>query len=191
MRIPVEMSFKDVESTAAMEELVRERVERLKRFYRGITACRVAVEAPHRSGNADAVGHRVRVEVSVPGNNIVVSRDRNFPEEEYDPYTAIRVAFKAAERQLKTQAGRERKGRRHRVGPPHAVIEQMFPDQGYGFLSTADGRQVYFHRNSVVNDRFDELETGEEVRFEETDGDEGPQATTVAPIGDHGNHQLT
>lgn len=191
MRIPVETSFKHVESTAAMESLVRERVDRLKRFHRGITACRVSVEAPHRSGNAEAVGHRVRVEVSVPGKNIVVSRDRNFPEEEYDPYTAIRAAFNAAERQLKSRAGKLRRGRRRRVGPPHAVVERMFPDEGYGFLSTDDGRQVYFHRNSVVNDRFEELEPGEEVRFEETDGDEGPQATTVAPIGEHGSHEMT
>ena len=48
-----------------------------------------------------------------------------------------------------------------------------------------DGRDVYFHRNSVLNDEFDHLEVGAEVRFAEEMGDKGPQASTVATIGKH------
>lgn len=191
MRIPFEIAFKNVEPTAAMERMIRRRVDRLMRYHRGIIACRIAVEVPHRSGNAQAVGHRVRIEVSVPGDELVVSRDRNIPEEEYDPYAAIRNAFSAMESQLKTYSGRQRRQRHPRSGPPHAVVRRLFHDEGYGFLETADGRQIYFHQNSVVNDNFDELQLGEEVRFEATEGREGPQATTVAQIGRHGHRYLT
>lgn len=191
MRIPLEIAFKNVDPTAAMEQLVRERVDRLSRYNRDIIACRVAVEAPHRSGNAEAVGHRVRIEVSVPGDELVVSRDRNFPGEEYDPYTAVRKAFSAMESQLKSYAGRRESQRQPRRRPPHAVVLRMFPDDGYGFLRAGDGREIYFHENSVVNDAFDALEIGEEVRFEATEGREGPQATTVDRIGRHGHRYLT
>lgn len=191
MRIPLEVAFKSVEPTAAMERLVRERVERLTRYHRGIIACRVSVEAPHRSGDGDAVGHRVRVEVSVPGDELVVSRDRDFPEEEFDPYGAIRKSFEAMESQLKSYSGRQRRQRQPRTRPPHATVLRIFEDQGYGFLRAADGREIYFHENSVVNDNFDELEIGEEVRFEATEGRKGPQATTVKQIGRHGYRYLT
>ena len=191
MRVPLEIAFKNMEPTAEMEALVRQRARRLRRYERDIIACRVSVEAPHRSANEDVVGHRVRIEISVPGNELVVSRDRSHKREEYDPYVAIRQAFTAAERQLKSHAGRKRKGRHPRVGPPHAVVARKFDGEDYGFLQAADGRDIYFHRNSVVNDGFDDLEVGDEVRFEEAVGDEGPQASTVSPIGDHGSHQLT
>lgn len=192
MRIPLEIAFKNVEPTAAMETLVRERVDRLSRYYPGIIACRVAVEAPHRSGNADAIGYRVRVEVSIPGGELVASRDRSAVRwEEHDPYNAIRDAFKAAESQLKSRAGRRRRGRHPRQGPPHAVVAKLFPEEDYGFIRTAGEREIYFHRNSVVNGQFDELSIGDEVRFEEAQGMEGPQASTIQPIGQHGRRHLS
>lgn len=191
MRIPFEIAFKNVEPTAAMERLIRRRVDRLMRYNRDIIACRIAVEAPHKSPSGQPTGHRVRIELSVPGNELVVSKDRDFPEEEYDPYGAIRHAFSAMESQLKSYSGRQRRQRHPRTGPPHAVVRRLFRDDGYGFLETADGREIYFHENSVVNDHFDDLELGEEVRFEATEGMKGPQATTVARIGEHGHRYLS
>ena len=191
MRIPLEIAFKNMDPTSAMESLVRERVDRLTRYNRDIIACRVAVEAPHRSANEEIVGFRIRIELSVPGNELVVSRDRSHRRDEYDPYMAIREAFKAMESQLKSYAGRQRSDRQPQSGPPHALVDKIFADDGYGFLKASDGREIYFHKNSVVNDRFDDLEIGQEVRFEATMGMEGPQATTVSPIGRHGHRYLS
>lgn len=191
MRIPMEIAFRNVEPSAAMEALIRERGERLQRFYRGIIACRVAVEAPHRSGNEEVVGYRVRVEVSVAGQDLVVSRDRSHRRDEFDPYVAIREAFVAMERQLKSHRGRRIRARRpEQAGAPHARVAQIFYGEGYGFLETPGGEAIYFHQNSVLNGGFEDLEAGEEVRFEVTDGDEGPQATMVDPVGRHGRHVL-
>lgn len=191
MRVPLEIAFKNVEPTAAMESLVRQQVDRLTRFYDRIITCRVAIEAPHRSAHADAVGHRVRIEVSLPGDTLFVSRDRSHNRSQYDPYRAIRTAFAAAEKQLRSHAGRQRRHRHPRTGPPHAVVDHLVPDEDHGFLRTPSGRQIYFHRHAVVGDGFDDLEPGDEVRFEERRGNEGPQASTVSPIGRHGHHELT
>ena len=67
--------------------------------------------------------------------------------------------------------------------PPEARIARLFPDEGYGFIETADGREVYFHKNSVVGERFERLEVGKEVRFVEEHGENGPQASTVHVAG--------
>jgi cold shock CspA family protein len=55
----------------------------------------------------------------------------------------------------------------------------LFPERGYGFLTTSDGREVYFHQNSVLGNKFKDLKIGTEVRFVEEPGDKGPQASTV------------
>lgn len=62
---------------------------------------------------------------------------------------------------------------------------EMAQNQDYGRIQTSDGREVYFHRNSVVNGDFNSLDVGGEVRFDEESGDQGPQASTVQPIGKH------
>jgi len=66
--------------------------------------------------------------------------------------------------------------------PPQAVVSQLFAAEGYGFLSTPDGRGIYFHRHSVLAPGFDQLAIGTEVRFAEELGDKGPQASTVTMV---------
>jgi cold shock CspA family protein len=55
----------------------------------------------------------------------------------------------------------------------------------HGFLETFDGRDVYFHKNSLVGDWFETLVPGTEVAFVEEPGEMGPQATTVWIVGRH------
>jgi cold shock CspA family protein len=57
--------------------------------------------------------------------------------------------------------------------------------EDFGRIRTDDGREIYFHRNSVINGGFDRLEIGDQVRFNEGQGDVGPQATTVKVAGKH------
>jgi cold shock CspA family protein len=64
-------------------------------------------------------------------------------------------------------------------------VTKLEPDQDYGRIQTSDGRDIYFHRNSLVRGDYGDLEVGSEVRFEEESGEEGPQASTVHIIGKH------
>jgi cold shock CspA family protein len=69
--------------------------------------------------------------------------------------------------------------------PPHGVIASLDPERGHGFIAASDGREIYFHRNSVAGGKFDDLKVGQEVRFSEAVGDEGSQATSVRLVGKH------
>jgi cold shock CspA family protein len=71
--------------------------------------------------------------------------------------------------------------------PLHGRIARLYAYEGYGFIDTAEGIEVYFHRNAVVGGNFDELEVGTEVRFAmpPAEGDKGPQASTVQALGRH------
>jgi cold shock CspA family protein len=95
-------------------------------------------------------------------------------------------AFQAMERQLKERAERQRmQVKQHDVEA--AFVVRLFRDQDYGFLKTPEGREIYFHRAATVGQDWERLELGTQVRFEESMGEMGPQATTVQIIDKPGH----
>ena len=182
MQLPLQITFRHMEPSPAVEAKVRERADKLERFFDQITACRVAVEAPHRHHHQGTL-YQVRVDLTVPGEELVVSRDPGLNHGHEDVYVAVRDAFDAAERRLEEYARRQRREVKTHEEPPHGRIIEMLPAEDYGRILTTDGREVYFHRHSVVDGDFDRLEVGEEVRFSEEQGAQGPQASTVHVLG--------
>ena len=67
---------------------------------------------------------------------------------------------------------------------PAGTVTQLRDD--FGFLETDDGREIYFHRNSVLDEGFAHLRVGTRVSFSEEMGERGPQASTVHLLGKHG-----
>jgi len=61
----------------------------------------------------------------------------------------------------------------------HGFICEIHPKQGFGRIETVDGRIIYFHQDSVLDQPFAKLTTGTEVRFAAKHGAHGPQATMV------------
>lgn len=182
MQVPIELSFRGMEHSDDVDELVRENVANLERFYDRIVACRVMVESPHRHKNHGQQYH-VRIDLTVPGHEIVVSRDpsKNDKHERVD--VAVRDAFKTARRLLKQWLEKVRGDTKTHAPSPVGQVIRLFPEEGYGFIGTEDGREVYFHENSVLDEAFAQLEVGSAVTFAEEMGDKGPQASTVRVHG--------
>ena len=106
MQIPIQISFRDISHSDFIKKRIYEKVEKLKKYTDRITFCRVTVEAPHRHHNKGKLYH-VCIDLSLPGEKIVVARDPNDQSHE-DIYIAIRDAFEAARRQLKKYLRRKR-----------------------------------------------------------------------------------
>ena len=70
-------------------------------------------------------------------------------------------------------------------GLPVGTVMKLDPSGEFGFLETADGREFYFHRNSVLDPWFSRLVIGARVSFAEEMGEKGPQASTVKLLGKH------
>ena len=68
----------------------------------------------------------------------------------------------------------------------YARVSKLLPERDHGFLETSEGREIYFHRNSMLHPGFEPLAIGTEVRFTEEAGEQGPQASTVAIVGTPG-----
>ncbi len=98
---------------------------------------------------------------------------------------AIGDAFKRARRQLQDRVRRLERQVKHHEPAPAGRVARIDPSGEFGFIATADGREIYFHRNSVLNGGFGRLKPGTAVAFAEDDGEKGPQASTVRPLGKH------
>ncbi len=187
MDIPLEVSFRNMDRSDAVEARVRERAAKLEKFGDRITSCRVVIEAPQRRHHKGNLFH-VRIEIGVPGRpELVVSRHPKDKHAHEDVHVAVRNAFDAARRQLEDYTRRIGGSVKTHEMPAHGKVARLFPDRDYGFVETSDGREVYFHRNAVVKGAFDRLKVGSEVRLSVVEGEsaQGPQASTVQPIGKH------
>lgn len=176
MQVPLKISTHDITLSPAMEDFVRERAERLERFYPRLTRCEVVVNGysgHHRTGGPVSV----RLHLGVPADELTVDRQKAESVE-----VALREAFDAARRQLQDYWRVQRGEVKTHEPQPEARVIRLFPEEGYGFLQTPDGREVYFHAHSVLDPGFAALEVGSEVRYTEEQGDEGPQASTLTLV---------
>jgi cold shock CspA family protein len=128
---------------------------------------------------------RVRLDITVPGREIVVGRESKPRRSHQDISVAIHDAFAAARRQIEDHARIYRGEVKLHSLPDYGRIIRLFPKENYGFIATADNGEVYFHRNSVVGGAFDKLAIGDEVRFvaQHSESAKGLQASTVSPVG--------
>jgi ribosome-associated translation inhibitor RaiA len=99
MNTPLQITYRDMEPSPAVEESVRGWVAKLERICDCITACHVMIEAPHHHKHQGRHFH-VRIDLVVPGAELVVGRDPTDDESKTDAHVAIRDAFRAARRQL-------------------------------------------------------------------------------------------
>ena len=186
MQIPLQITFREIGPSPAIEANIREKVDRLERLFDRITSCRVVVEArntTHKKGTL----YNCLVDITVPGEEIVVGHTGPITHAHEDVHVAIRDAFDAASRRLEDHARRMRSDVKTHMAPVHGKIARLLAGDGYGFIALPDGQEVYFHQNSVVGGKFGALKEGGEVRLviAENESEHGPQASTVTPIGKH------
>jgi len=174
MQLQTQIVFRDMPPSDAIEAALRAKAAKLDRFYDRIMSCRVTVGTIRKHKRQGKL-YNIRVDVTVPGSEIVVNRDNA-----EDIYVAIRDAFDHADRRLEEYARRQRGDVKTHEPESRGRIVRLFGEDGYGFIEKADGTEFYFHRYNVVHPEFDALEVGDEVAFMEEAGGEGLQANRVS-----------
>jgi ribosomal subunit interface protein len=173
MQTPLQLSGPDFHLTEAIKAEIQQRAAKFDRFCADIIGCRVGIEAPvhhHRKGGP----FNVRIALVVPGKELAASH-RNGESLSI----AVREAFEAMERQL-IQYSRERfQAPKHYPKMIRGQVTRLVREQGFGFIGTAEGREVYFNRASVMEPGFDKLAVGTEVSFSEVEGEQVPQTSKV------------
>jgi cold shock CspA family protein/ribosome-associated translation inhibitor RaiA len=186
MQTPLEVDFQGVAKTPQIKEAVTKHVAQLEERYGRVTSCRVALKGPgghHQNGGL----YEVNIRLALPnGREVNIGRTAQADQRYADLTFAINDAFKRARRRLQGQVRRLQGLVKQHDGPPVGTVTQIDASGDFGFLETSDGREIYFHRNSVLEGGFSKLTAGSRVTFAEEAGDKGPQASTVKPLGKHG-----
>ena len=188
MKVPLEVFFQGISKTPDIEDLIRERVAKLEQTCSYLSSCKVAVESPQKHQKSGDP-FRIRIDMTVPPGHELVVKEESSQGDIHDALPKVlRRVFDAARRQLQELVERQRgEVKTHPQQEATALVVKLFRRRGYGFLKTTDGRELYFHRNSVLEDDFDRLEVGTGVRFLEEAGEKGPQATTVQIVDKPGS----
>jgi len=179
MQTPLQITFRNFPRSDAVEARIRDKAAKLEEFHPRIMSCHVVVEERDRHHH-QGKQFTVRVDIRVPGQEVVVDRDHH-----EDIYVALRDAFNAAGRKL-DEAVRAARGdvKLHEL-PQHGKVARLFPDKGYGFIETDDGREFYFSRDNAFESSFDRLEIGAAVQFVEDVAGGGRAHATRVSAGKH------
>jgi cold shock CspA family protein/ribosome-associated translation inhibitor RaiA len=187
MKSELQITFRNIRPSREVEQWIRAETAKLDTLYSQLTGCHVMVEVPHHHRSRGSRYH-ICLNLAVPQGEIVVkhepssgARARQLGEREIkkdadvnvphkDLRMAINDAFKAAGRRLQDYARRQRGATKTHVPLPQARVSKVFPDKGYGFLRADDGREIYFHKNSVLGRGFRRLRVGTAVSFVEEAG---------------------
>jgi cold shock CspA family protein/ribosome-associated translation inhibitor RaiA len=185
MQTPPEIQFQGITATPQIRDAINKHIADLEQRWGRVTACRVSLKGPgqhHRSGRP----YDIHIRLALPdGREVNVQRTPRADERHSDITFAIDDAFKHARRQLQDEARRIQGQIKHHEDQPIGTVTQVDPSGEFGFLQDADGREIYFHRNSVLENGFSRLHTGSRVIFVEEAGDKGSQASTVRILGKH------
>jgi cold shock CspA family protein/ribosome-associated translation inhibitor RaiA len=183
MPVDVQISFRGMAASPSVEAQVRHRADELWQFSDRVHACRVTLKAAHRSHRQGTI-YEVRIELLVPGGELVVNRESGLDHAHEDMHVAVRDAFDAARRRLQDHKRRFDGRTKLHAGPSVGRVAQVFAERDYVFVETDAGQEIYVHRNAVADGSFDRLKIGDRVRYiiDSEEGDHGPQASTVVPL---------
>jgi cold shock CspA family protein/ribosome-associated translation inhibitor RaiA len=185
METPVQIDFHGMETSDMVRALVDRHIEQLEERTGRITACRVSVRGPgerHRTGGL----YQINIWISLPdGREVSVGHTPQNDERHSDINYAINDAFKRARRQLQDEVRVMGGDVKHHAEDVIGTVSMIDKEKEFGFLKAPDGQEIYFHKNSVLDDAFGRLEPGSHVTYVEEAGEKGTQASTVRLVSRH------
>jgi ribosome-associated translation inhibitor RaiA len=90
MKLTPTITFRDVDSSPALEAEIPRRIDQFERYYGSIVGCRVLVEFAgrhHEAGNR----YHVRIDLTVPGEEVVVAHAASLHATDQDIHLASTV----------------------------------------------------------------------------------------------------
>ncbi|ACB94863.1 HPF/RaiA family ribosome-associated protein [Beijerinckia indica] len=182
---PLQIVFRDLEHSASLEHLIRERAQRLEHLFRHIMGMR-AVVSPAQGSETAKKALALTIEVEVPGRPLLIGKAEEARHDSKGvPMALVKHAFEAVHRQLDAIADIRRGQVKHHEGMGETgVISKLFPQQNYGFIEVRGAGDLYFTRNAVQRGDFDSMEVGNQVVITRatTEGPMGPQASSVRRV---------
>lgn len=184
MQTPAHIEFENLTASPELQAAIEQHISELEKRYGRVTAGRITVRGPgdrHKTGGQ----YQVSIRLALPeGRDVNVGRTPKEDERYADLTYAVDDAFKRARRQLQDQARVMSGQTKLHEEEPVGTVLRIDPGGEFGFLEAADGHEVYFNCNSVLENRAN-IAVGARVSYVEELGEKGPQASTVRVLSKH------
>ncbi len=167
----IRIEVRNTEMLEEWDEKISEEVSRLESHYLHIIhdlRLSMIATAHHRLG-----AFEIRAVATVPDDTIVIKKNGELV------VPLIVEVFDDLSRQLREYNRKRQHLTRQEIPCAIGTVRRVVPDGDYGFIQSADGREIYFHKNSVKKVSYKDLREGDSVEFCEEAGEKGPQATWV------------
>jgi len=174
MKVPLQITMRNMKHSPAVKERIKEKADKLNQFSDKIISCQVVIEQEQSHRQNGAV-HTVRLHLTIPGKDLIVNRNH-----EENLYLAITQAFDDMVRQLEETSRIMQGDIKHHPPVIHGEIARLFGQDQFGFILSSTGDEYYFNADNLVKQRFDNLKVGMPVQFIEKIGDEGLKACRVS-----------
>lgn len=185
MQTPAQIEIEGVKKTPEILAAIDKHILELENRFGRVTVCRVVVKGPgdrHKTGGQ----HQVSIRLALPdGREVNIGRTPKQDERYADLTFAIDNAFRRARRRLQDQARLMGGQTKLHEGRPVGTVVRIDPSGEFGFLESADGHEIYFSCNSVL-DGASSIAAGTRVSYVEQVGKKGAQASTVKVLSKHG-----
>lgn len=172
--------FENTEPSDAVKQRVLNGLDELERLHGRITAARVSLNVPpreHRKGYL----YRASIHLMLPGGREIAASNKPQPGSAADDmHAAVNGAFAVVRRRLQEEK-RVFDGKARAADGYEEIgqVIRLYPEDGYGFIVTPSGHEVWFSQKKVKHNAFRSMQIGTRVYFEEELGDQGPRATMV------------
>ncbi len=176
MKLALQVVFRDVPESDAVDAAIRKHAAKLDQYSDHIMSCRVTVGESARHKHQGKV-YSVHIDAKLPGKEISSSHSH----EHEDVYVAIRDSFDAVKRQLEDHVRKQRGQTKLHEPVVQGRVVRLF-EEGHGFIEDAEGNQYYFDRANLVHPSFEKLEIGAAVEFLADLAAQGRQAKRVSTI---------
>ena len=185
METPIEIDFQGMAADTGARDSIIKHVSHLEERFGRIIAGRVVLKAPgghHKKGGL----YEINIRLTLPERREVNIDHTAQNDERYsDLNFSINDTFKRARRQLQDQVRKLQGQVKRHEGAPVGIVAELDPLGEFGLIETEDGREIYFHRNSVLGGEFPHLKVNSRVTYAEEMGEKGPQASTVKLLEKH------
>lgn len=169
-----------MDRSPAVEDSIHKKIDELEQRFSHIMSCRVSVNFTSHRGNLGKL-FEIHIVLTLPGKDISVSKASGHDHAHEDVYVAIRDAFSSALRMLDNRVEQMHDHRATNITlTMSGVVKRLFEEQGYGFIVTDDGKDVYFNKDSLTKSNWRELSVDQPVQFKQHEGDKGLYAMQIS-----------
>lgn len=174
MQQPLQITFRDIAHSDAVELRIRQKMEKLDQFFFNIISCKVAVSLVQKHQHQGKL-YQVSIYVTVPGAEFSATHHPN-----ENLFLALKGAIKSMHDQLEEYRSRLYRETKNHGDKLSGIVVRLLEEEEYGFISDDQKNEYYFNLGHLVNKHFYQVHVGDKVHFLPAMGHDGLQARRVS-----------